>query len=480
MTSMSLSTKRTISIAFVVAAVARAAAVALTSAPFAIEKVKAAPPSRPAGFASAFLAARHAQATADGRAAIGFFDEALGYDPQNIDLLSNAYFLAVQVGNFENALPLAKKAYDIQPNSGMGAVILAADHFKRQEYDRAWFYLSKIPAQSMNGFAMPLLRAWGQAPSQPADKTIAELAGLKNFQDANDLVAVTTALLDEFYGDNDGALAQYDALAKRIEEQRLSVVRLVAEGYQRLGKTQQMKDALTRFIAARGDIPMIEAYRDNAAALTPRKVTPQLGMADALVRRRGTVADERRQRFSRPGRDGLCPDRALPESGPQHRPPLHRHDAGRPRPPRRIHRHADDGEEGVRRLHRSADADRRQPVAHRQDRRSPDDPARHRQGPAELGRRLYRHRRPAAQRQEVHRSGRRLRQRHQTRSRRQEPELGAVLCPRHRPRTVQAVGPGGKGFPQGAGDQAGRGQRAQLPGPIPTSTAASSCPKPAN
>jgi tetratricopeptide (TPR) repeat protein len=291
MTSSRLSSGRTISIAVVLLAAAAGAGYVLTSAPFVIEKVSAAgagggskassgPPSKPAGLASAFLAGRHAQASSDGAAAIGFYDQVLTFDPQNLGILTNSYFLAAQVGNFGAVFPTAKKAYDLEPRAGMAPVLLAMEAFKAKDYDKAWSYLSKTPAQSMNGFAMPLLKTWAVAATQPIDKAEAELNQFKNFQDTADVVEATAGLLNEFYGNTDAALAHYDTLAKRIEEQRLSVIRIVSEGYQRLGKAQKAKDALTHYQSVRGRSPAIEAYLESTA--TPRKITPQIGMAEAL------------------------------------------------------------------------------------------------------------------------------------------------------------------------------------------------------
>lgn len=286
MTANRLSSGRTISIAVALLVAAAAAGVALTNRPFAIERVSAAgaetrsAPSRPAGLASAFLAGRHAQATSDGKAAIGFYDQVLTYDPKNLGILTSSYFLAAQVGNFEAVFPMARKAYEVEPRAGMAPVLLAVEAFKAKDYDKAWGFLAKTPARSMNGFAMPLLKAWALASTQPIEKAEAELNQLKTFQDMNDLVDVSAGLLNEFYGNTAGALARYDTLAKRIEEQRLSVIRVVAEGYQRLGQGQKAKDALTHYLSVRGRSPGIEAYLENTAA--PRKITPQIGMAEAL------------------------------------------------------------------------------------------------------------------------------------------------------------------------------------------------------
>ncbi len=287
---MTVSTGRTVAIAVAVLALAATAGFVLTSPPMVIERVSAAgstagsaapaAPQKPAGLAAAFLAGRHAQATSDSSAAVAFYDQALAFDPQNLSILTNGYFVAAQIGDFDAALAMAKKAYELDSRAGMAPVLLAVQAFKNKAYDQAWGYLSKIPQQSMNGFAMPLLKAWALAPNQPQDKAEAELAPLKNLQDMGEMVEVTQALLAEFYGNTEAALAHYDALAKRIEEQRTSIIRIVSDGYRRLGKADKAKAALEHYLSVRGRSPSVEAYLNSTTP--PKKLTPQLGMSEAL------------------------------------------------------------------------------------------------------------------------------------------------------------------------------------------------------
>ena len=283
---MTTPTGRNIAIGAAFLALAATAGYVLTSPPLVIEKAGAAgaaaasAPQKPAGLAAAFLAGRHAQAASDSSAAVEFYDQALAFDPQNLAILTNAYFVAAQMGDFDTALAMAKKAYDLDARAGMAPVLLAVQDLKGKNYDKAWGTLSKIPQQSMNGFAMPLLKAWAAAPGQPQDKAEAELAALKTFQDMNEIVEVNQALLAEFYGNTEAALGHYDNLSKRIEEQRTSIIRVVSDGYRRLGKGDKAKEVLEHYLKVRGRSPSVEAYWDDSAA--PRKVTPQLGMAEAL------------------------------------------------------------------------------------------------------------------------------------------------------------------------------------------------------
>ncbi len=236
---------------------------------------------RKVGLAAAYLAGRHAEASGDTGRAVNFFNTARELDPNNGRLIEDAYFLAAQMGDFGQAVAGAKRAFDANPRRGIAPVILAADAFKKKDYQAAWGYIEKIPAQSVNSFALPVLRAWGAAPLKPADAALSELTLLKNFQDTAKLVDVMGGMINEHYGLKDAAGANYDALAANIETERPSVMRIVVRGYHRLGRVNQAKAVLQRFEKQHGASPMLEAM--NAMLAQPAaKITPQEGLSEAL------------------------------------------------------------------------------------------------------------------------------------------------------------------------------------------------------
>lgn len=238
-------------------------------------------PASKVGLAAAYLSGRHAEMNSDTARAVSFFNSARDLDPNNNRLIEDSYFLAAQVGDFAQAVPAAKRAYDANPRRGIAPVILAADAYRKKDYQAAWGFIEKIPAQSVNSFALPVLRAWGAAPIKPVETALAELTLLKNFQDTARLVDVMGGMLNEHYGLTPAALANYDTLAANIENERTSVLRIVVKGYHRLGKVPQAKALLARFEKTHGPSPMLEAMNESLAR-TPAKLTPQEGMSEAL------------------------------------------------------------------------------------------------------------------------------------------------------------------------------------------------------
>jgi Flp pilus assembly protein TadD len=240
-----------------------------------------APPAPKVGLAAAYLSGRHAEINSDTARAVSFFNYARDLDPNNNRLIEDSYFLAAQVGDFAQAVPAAKRAYDANPRRGIAPVVLAADAYRKKDYQAAWGYIEKIPAQSVNSFALPVLRAWGAAPLKPAESALAELTLLKNFQDTARLVDVMGGMLNEHYGLTAAALTNYDTLAANIENERPSALRIVVKGYHRLGKAPQAKAVIARFEKTHGASPMLEAMT-AALAQPAAKITPQEGLSEAL------------------------------------------------------------------------------------------------------------------------------------------------------------------------------------------------------
>jgi Flp pilus assembly protein TadD len=238
--------------------------------------------AKDASLAGSYLVGRHAEATSDVGTAVNFYGRAMQLDPENYNLLQATYFLAAQAGDFDAAVPAARKAYEVAPRKGMASVILAVDHFKKGEYDQAFKFLDKSGGQSMNSFALPLMRAWALAATQPAEAAMGELSLLRNFQDTAQLVDVMGGLLNEYYGQKDAALAHYDTLAANIENQRFSILRLVAEAYHRQGKSDQVQPLFARFAKTHQSSPAIDAYAATVLETSPHKVTVSEGMAEAM------------------------------------------------------------------------------------------------------------------------------------------------------------------------------------------------------
>ncbi|MEQ9447997.1 MAG: hypothetical protein RLN70_03710, partial [Rhodospirillaceae bacterium] len=89
-----------------------------------------------------------------------------------------------------------------------------------------------------------------------------------------------SGLLNEFHGQKQAALGNYDALAQDSENRRISMLRLIAGGYHRLGQSEKATEIVERYQEANGPSPTIAAFADSRSFA--RELEPAAGMAEAL------------------------------------------------------------------------------------------------------------------------------------------------------------------------------------------------------
>lgn len=237
----------------------------------------------PSGLAGALLAARHASSVADTTTATEYYARALELDPANASLLWRSYSAAATAGKIDAAIAAAKRYYDsAEQPLPLAGLLLATGHYSKKEYDQAWSYIDRIQSDSYMAFAMPMIRAWGQAPRNTVDAALAELAPLQKTQGLGELYHIMGGLLNEYAGRGEDALIHYEALAEHPDRQPLSVIRLVAAGYHRLGRTGDVKGLMAKYNAGRngGLSGMAEAMNDPEHFR--KKITVNDGMAEAF------------------------------------------------------------------------------------------------------------------------------------------------------------------------------------------------------
>ncbi|MSO96738.1 MAG: tetratricopeptide repeat protein [Rhodospirillaceae bacterium] len=237
------------------------------------------------GLAGALLSARHARATEDSAIANDYYTRALQLDPANTSLLQRSYSAAANAGKIDVAIIAAKKYYDAEKTPlPMTGLLLATGHFAKKEFDQAWPYIDRIPADSYLSFAMPMVRAWGQAAHNTPDAALAELAPLQSAQGLGDVFHIMSGLLNEHLGRDQDALIHYESLASRADRQPLSVIRIIAAGYHRLGKSAEVPGLLAKFNQDRGAgsglYGMVESLSDKERV--PKKITLNQGMAESF------------------------------------------------------------------------------------------------------------------------------------------------------------------------------------------------------
>ena len=145
----------------------------------------AVPPAMAKEASGAYLAARQARYDHDFTAAAEYFTRALTEDQSNPAIMENAVVAHVALGNFDRALPIARKIEADDLRSQVAQMVLVAEDVRQQEYDAL---LARLEAGNGVGqLADGLIAAWarlGQGNMSEALELfdgVAEERGLRGF-----------------------------------------------------------------------------------------------------------------------------------------------------------------------------------------------------------------------------------------------------------------------------------------------------------
>lgn len=182
----------------------RKAALALTLA------LTLAPQTAPAdGLAGPYLAAMQATFRDDYNTAARYFTEALAQDPDNPFLIQNAILNNVIAGQFDTALPLAKRQATLASDQQLASLVLIADAVSREDYATAQAVLGKDGVR-LNPLLSGLLKGWvaaGAGDTAAAQDHFESVSENDNFKPISDY---HRALVLALAGNFDGAAEIFD------------------------------------------------------------------------------------------------------------------------------------------------------------------------------------------------------------------------------------------------------------------------------
>ena len=115
--------------------------------------------SEGAGFGS-YLAGRHASYHNDQQAAASYLLDALAGDPQNTRLLHRTIIALAAGGRMSEALPLAAKLSQLDPESEIARLLVFVDAIATMDLERAKRHLAALSRDGVYGLLAPMLDAW--------------------------------------------------------------------------------------------------------------------------------------------------------------------------------------------------------------------------------------------------------------------------------------------------------------------------------
>lgn len=264
-----------------------AAALLTTAAAGAVPSFAAGTPGTgPAATTTAigsYLAGRFAQNQDDWGSAARYMELALAADPGDLALMRRTFLLKLGEGRIGEAVALARKLVERDPNGPFAITTLIADDLVVGKLADAKALVRTMPRDGMARYVAPLVEAWLLAADRQTDAAVAALSPLlavPGFKALHDLHA---GLILDMAGRNDAAAETYAGVTG--DDAPLRVVQIVGGFYERTGRTEEAKRLYEGFRDRNPDSAMIEP---TLAALTSGAKPPPVvsdarqGLAEAL------------------------------------------------------------------------------------------------------------------------------------------------------------------------------------------------------
>jgi tetratricopeptide (TPR) repeat protein len=124
-----------------------------------------------------YLAGQFAQYRGDWKTASKYLDKVIRIDPANVELQQRAMVLAMQAGDTNRALVLARKVLEEDDRNLLALLFIGVDQIARQEYGPSIRTFTKMPENGIADFVRPILIAWAKAPDKKVDDEMLVASG---------------------------------------------------------------------------------------------------------------------------------------------------------------------------------------------------------------------------------------------------------------------------------------------------------------
>ncbi len=234
-------------------------------------------------FTGNYLAGLHARRARDLGAASDYLLAALAKAPETPGLLRQAFIVTLVEGRMEEAIPLARKYLEQEPDQTIARIAVIVDDLKRKEYKRASLLAEKLTNRGLGLYAKPLLSAWIKAGLGQADAGVTDLKSLADRVPS--LAGIHSALIQHQTGDTEAAAKSLITVTEGRSSPSARVSHLLGNIYELDGKPELAEAVYRLYLKSNpnsrifdGELERLKAG-GKPAALVP---TPQAGVAEGL------------------------------------------------------------------------------------------------------------------------------------------------------------------------------------------------------
>jgi tetratricopeptide (TPR) repeat protein len=236
------------------------------------------------GALGAFLAGMHAQALKDYGPAADYLGDVLAHDPDNVDLLQQAFVAMVSGGRLNEAADIGRKLEAQKASSDTVSLVLAEQEVKARKAKAALDRLSKLSTDGLNRFTVPMVRAWAALENGKIDDALVAIKPLADVNGVQTLYTLHVGLLNDVAGRKAEANKAYQQTIDDPQKLSFRVTEIVGNFYQRQKQPDQAKAVYAKFHDAYPDNPLLPLLTGNEgdAKAAPVVGNAREGLAEAL------------------------------------------------------------------------------------------------------------------------------------------------------------------------------------------------------
>jgi tetratricopeptide (TPR) repeat protein len=232
-----------------------------------------------------YLAARTADVEKDIPNAARFYSSALQSDPDNTFLIERAMVLSAAAGEMADALRLANRLRELQPDSHPAGLVIAVERIREKKYADALESLGDAKAGVLADLTTALLAAWAAFGDGETEKALADLEALKGEDWYEPFKLLHRGYIALAAGRTDEALAAFETARER-DANAVRIVEAYARALAVAGRADEAENALGEFLEQFPDNALAHAALEDVRAgraHVDTVATPVEGAAEALA-----------------------------------------------------------------------------------------------------------------------------------------------------------------------------------------------------
>jgi tetratricopeptide (TPR) repeat protein len=256
------------------------------------ETLATAQPVPTQSFSGAYLAGRAAEADNDLDSAVTYYERAIAFDPDNVELQQTLLLALVSQGRLDDALPYAEQLKAKPEVERFSRLALAVDAFRQQDYAAAGRWLDLVLESDLDRLITGIMTGWAELGKTGADAAVASLDGMDGPVWYNLFTTYHRALILAQTDQVEETKAAFDQVIDELAPRSVApdtfgrIAEVYASYLSSRGETEEALAVLDKVEQAGGGIATIPELRARLQAgetLAPVIVKPEDGAAEVLL-----------------------------------------------------------------------------------------------------------------------------------------------------------------------------------------------------